>query len=311
MPLEGYATRDDWLCSQRIAKRSCTTSTRLQALLEKQGPLHISELPYAWNATYGEASRMENRPVRSASKDCSPPHVTGIKIVNRMVYAVEELVAGDMHSHMIQTDDEFLKHLSAEAAHLIDLEFEAVVAGYEVTTAFASLVGTSSSTWLASITRCAFRWEKENDEHDEQKEREEDVVAQAFGPRPEDALLVAKGRLLEQLGRWNDQPNTELVNATVLLNMLQSHSSLLLQDRSTSVCQDFDKHLRALVSLLCELLKQPPMCHAACWALIGKVWPIVLSAQNSEGMQRLVSAAKKCPVKPTIAVWARLAEAAA
>ena len=28
-------------------------------------------------------------------------------------------------------------------------------------------------------------------------------------------------------------------------------------------------------------------------------------------MQRLVTAAKKCPVKPTIAVWARLAEAAA
>ena len=224
---------------------------------------------------------------------------------------MEEIVAGDMHSHMIQTNDEFLKHLSSEAAHLINLEFEAVVAGYEVTTAFASLVGTSSSTWLASITRCAFRWEKENDEHDEQKEREEDVVAQAFGPRPEDALLVAKGRLLEQLGRWNDQPNTELVNATVLLNMLQSHSSLLLQDRSTSVCQDFDKHLRALVSVLCELLKQPPMCHAACWALIGKVWPIVLSAQNSKGMQRLVTAAKKCPVKPTIAVWARLAEAAA
>ena len=25
VPLEGYATRDDWLCSQRIAKRSCTT----------------------------------------------------------------------------------------------------------------------------------------------------------------------------------------------------------------------------------------------------------------------------------------------
>ena len=155
MPLEGYATRDDWLCSQGIAKRSCTT--RLQALLEKQGPLHISELPYAWNATYGEASWVEDRPVRSASKACSPPHVTGIKIVNRMVYAVEEIVAGDMHSHMIQTDDEFLKHLSSEAAHLIDLEFEAVVAGYEVTTAFASLVGTSSSTWLASITRCAFR----------------------------------------------------------------------------------------------------------------------------------------------------------
>ena len=85
--------------------------------------------------------------------------------------------------------------------------------------------------------------------------------------------------------------------------MLQSHSSLLLQD--------FDKHLRALVSVLCELLKQPPMAHAACWALIGKVWPIVLSAQNSKGMQRLVTAAKKCPVKPTIAVCARLAEAAA
>jgi hypothetical protein len=46
---------------------------------------------------------------------------------------------------MIQTDDEFLKHLSAEAAHLIDLEFEAVVAGYEVTTAFASLVDTRST----------------------------------------------------------------------------------------------------------------------------------------------------------------------
>ena len=48
-----------------------------------------------------------------------------------MVYAVEEIVAGDMHSHMIQTNDEFLKHLSSEAAHLINLEFEAVVAGYE------------------------------------------------------------------------------------------------------------------------------------------------------------------------------------
>ena len=154
VPLEGYATRDDWLCSQGIAKRSFTT--RLRALLEKQGPLHISELPYAWNATYGEASWVEDRPVRSASKACSPPHVTGIKIVNGVVYAVEELVASDMHSRMIQTDDEFLKHLSAEAAHLIDLEFEVVVAGYEVTKAFASLVGTTS-TWLASITRCASR----------------------------------------------------------------------------------------------------------------------------------------------------------
>ena len=66
VPLEGYATRDDWLCSQGIAKRSFTT--RLRALLEKQGPLHISELPYAWNATYGEASWVEDRPVRSASK---------------------------------------------------------------------------------------------------------------------------------------------------------------------------------------------------------------------------------------------------
>ena len=83
--------------------------------------------------------------------------------------------------------------------------------------------------------------------------------------------------------------------------MLQSHSSLLLQD--------FDKHLRALVSVLCELLNCLGL--VACWALVGKVWPIVLAAQNSEGMQRLVSAAKKCPVKPTIAVWARLAEAAA
>ena len=172
VPLEGYATRYDWLCSQGIAKRSFTT--RLRALLEKQGPLHISELPYAWNATYGEASWVEDRPVRSASKACSPPHVTGIKIVNGVVYAVEELVAGDMHSHMIQTDDEFLKHLSAEAAHLIDLEFEAVVAGYEVTTAFASLVGTSSSTWLASITRCAVRFEQENDGSDRQREEEDD-----------------------------------------------------------------------------------------------------------------------------------------
>ncbi|CAE8582006.1 unnamed protein product [Polarella glacialis] len=328
VPLEGFA----W---DGCDKSYVIFAQRLRSLLTKLGPIHLCSLPHGWDEEYGEGSWAEERPVRSASKACSPPYASGITIIGGLVYVVEELPSEQADFlEAGEVDMARVQGLSAEACEAVESEFAAATGGYEVST----LLARAGAVWrcrlsLSLSSDCGLGSGTGGVEDQDHVE----LTENGFGTGPDGAVLMARIRLLEKLGRWGESADEQLLHSAMAqAKQLEAEMRAFLlkaedaaglrrsppghdgQDADgqcplylEAASQSLRSRLEAMVNVLCQLLIEPPRCRGTCWALLGRVWPHLLAAQDESWGRRLGQAARSSPTRPCLALWSKMAEAAA
>ncbi|CAK0793619.1 unnamed protein product [Prorocentrum cordatum] len=314
---------------------------KLRGLLATKGPLGLAAVPGAWDAEFGAGCWVAERPVRQVHKACSPPYGDGTEVVDGSVHLVEELPDQGPTTEARAAAAE-VAALPDGTRELVAMEFSACARGRQVGVAFARAADywqcrlelpreVPTEDGLGAAARSASRDGEAPAAPGSASASQEAVKAVGFGEASEDALLAARARLLELLGRWGGAGDPRLARLLdgrrALRRVLAALEEFLprrgahegpsaLQGEEVEaapaapeagpaqVLQLIDE----LLAHLCALLREPPPCRAACWALVASSWPHLLWTQDHGRLHSFVATMWGSPLRMPFRTWSRMAE---